>query len=212
MKTKYLKPSIPWLLGILVIVMSLTGTALLRKEYQNKSDKSTTTASVKAQPQKIVALGRIEPKSEIINLFPPLDLYGDRIKQILVQQGDQVTAGQIIATLASEDRLQAALAEAQEEVQVVQNKLEQIRAGAKNGDIIAQQAQINNLEAELKGQIATEQANINRWQSEVRTAKAEYNRYESLAQDGAISASERDNKRLVWETAQAQLESALASQ
>ena len=60
--------------------------------------------------------------------------------------------------------------------------------------------------------MTAQKAAIARWQSEVRTAKAEYNRYQSLYQDGAISASERDNKRLVWETAQAQLEEALATE
>ncbi|MDJ0570595.1 MAG: biotin/lipoyl-binding protein [Pleurocapsa sp. MO_192.B19] len=138
-------------------------------------------------------------------------LDGDRIAQLLVKRGDWVEAGQIVATLASRDRLQAALKEAQEEVTVAQKRLAQVKAGAKSGEISAQQAQIIQLEAELRGQIATQQATINRWRSEVRTAKAEYNRYESLYQDGAISASQRDNKRLVWETAHAQLEEALAT-
>ncbi len=88
----------------------------------------------------------------------------------------------------------------------------QVKAGAKSGEINAQKAQINNLEAELRGQIATQQATIARWQSEVRTAQAEYDRYESLYQDGAITASQRDYKQLAWETAQAQLESALATE
>ena len=102
--------------------------------------------------------------------------------------------------------------EAQQEVTVARNKLAQVKAGAKNGEILAQKAQISNLEAELQGQTATNQATIMRWQSEVQTAKVESDRYQSLYQDGAISASARDNKLLVWQTAQAQLESALATQ
>ena len=211
MKTASLKLPKPFLIGILFTATSFTATTFAWREYQNKTDTVAKAVLVEAKPQKVAALGRIEPASEVINLFPALDLDGDRVKQVLVRKGDSVTAGQIVAILASEDRLQASLAEAQQEIIVAQNKLAQVKAGAKNGQIIAQQAQITNLEAELQGQIATNQATIKRWQAEVRTAKAEYDRYQFLYKDGAISASQRDSKDLVWETAQTQLEQAIAT-
>ena len=212
MKTASLKSPKPLLIGILVTATPLTASTFAWKQYQTQDKTVANTVLVEAKPQKVAALGRIEPASEVINLFPSLDLDGDRVKQILVNKGDSVTAGQIVAILASEDRLQASLAEAQQDVTVAQNKLAQVRAGAKSGEIIAQQSQINNLEAELQGQIATNKAAINRWQAEVRTAQAEYNRYDSLYKDGAISASQRDSKQLIWQTAQAQLEEAIATQ
>lgn len=212
MKTASLKSPKPLLIGILVTATTLTASTFAWKQYQTQDKTVANATLVEAKPQKVAALGRIEPASEVINLFPSLDLDGDRVKQVLVNKGDSVTAGQIVAILASEDRLQAALAEAQQDVTVAQNRLAQVRAGAKNGEIIAQQAQINNLEAELQGQIATNRATINRWQAEVRTAQAEYNRYDSLYKDGAISASQRDSKQLTWQTAQAQLEEAIATQ
>ena len=156
-------------------------------------------------------MGRLEPESEIINLFAPLALDGDRVAQLLVKQGDWFKTGDTIAILASRDQLQAALEEAETEVKVAQKKLAQILAGAKTGEIKAQTAKIAQLKAELAGQVTTQQATISRWQSEVRTAKAEYKRYESLFKNGAIAASQLDNKRLSWKTAQAQLEAALAS-
>ncbi len=212
MKTASFKSSKHWLIGILVTATTLTGTAVLWKSERDRVNNLTATVPVESIRSKVTALGRLEPESEIISLFPSLDLDGDRVKQILVKRGDSVTAGQIVATLASEDSLQAALLEAQQEVTVARNKLAQVKAGAKNGEILAQKAQISNLEAELQGQTATNQATIKRWQSEVQTAKVESDRYQSLYQDGAISASARDNKLLVWQTAQAQLESALATQ
>ena len=210
MKTASFKSSKPWFIGILVTATTLTATAFIWKEDRSNDVAQTEIAEIK--PQKVTALGRLEPASEIINLFPALDLDGDRVKQVLVTRGDSVTAGQIVAILASEDRLQAALAEAKQEVAVARNKLAQVKAGAKSGEIIAQEAQINNLEAELQGQFAANKAAIERWQSEVGTAQAEYDRYQSLYNDGAISASTRDNKRLAWETAQAQLKEAIAIQ
>ena len=209
---KSFKSSKPWLLGLLVTATTLTGATFLGKISDSEPDKSPNSVQTRLIHQKITALGRLEPESEVINLFASLALDGDRLAQLVVQRGDWVKAGEVVAILASENRLQAALDEAQQEVKVARQKLAQVKAGAKSGEIEAQKSQINNLEAELQGQIATQQATITRWKSEVRTAKAEFNRYQSLYQDGAISASQRDNKRLAWETAQAQLAEALATQ
>ncbi|WP_234016998.1 biotin/lipoyl-binding protein [Nostoc sp. 'Lobaria pulmonaria (5183) cyanobiont'] len=44
----------------------------------------------------MAALGRLESEPEVISLFAPLALDGDRIAKILVQEGDRVKAGQII--------------------------------------------------------------------------------------------------------------------
>ncbi|MDJ0635979.1 MAG: ABC exporter membrane fusion protein [Xenococcaceae cyanobacterium MO_188.B29] len=206
------KSSKHWLIGLLVTATMLGGATVLWESSQSEPDKSSPPVKTAPIISKVTALGRLEPETEIIHLFAPIALEGDRVAQLLVKRGDWVKADRVVATLASRDRLQAALEEAQKEVKVAQARLAKVKAGAKTGEIEAQQAHITQLEAELRGQIKAQKATINRWQSEVRTAKAEYNRYESLYQDGAISASQRDNKRLTWETAQAQLEEALATE
>ncbi len=50
-------------------------------------------------------MGRLQPEAEVISLFAPLALDGDRIK-----------AGQVIAILGSRDRLQTAVLQAQKQV------------------------------------------------------------------------------------------------
>jgi len=129
-----------------------------------------------------------------------------------VQEGEQVQAGQVIAILNAHDRLQDELRQAQEQVQVAQARLAQVQAGAKAGEIQAQQATIARLQAQLRGDITAQSAAIARWQAEVRTAQAEYDRFEELYQQGASSASSLDSKRLTLETAQAQLKEATANQ
>lgn len=161
---------------------------------------------------RVVALGRVEPATEVVNVTTPVELRNDRVAELRVQRGDRVTANQVIAVLDSDTRLQTALLEAQEAVKVAEAELAQVQAGAKSGEIAAQRAEISRLRAELQGEIATQDATVARWQAEVNTAQAEYDRYQSLYQQGAISASERDSKRLVWETSQAQLQEAIASQ
>ena len=206
------KSSKPWFIGLIVTAITLTGATFLWKISDSEPDKSSLSLQTAPIPRKVTALGRLEPETEVINLFAPLALDGERVAQLLVKKGDTVEIGEIVALLASRDRLQTALEEAQEEVKVAQTKLAQVKAGAKTGEINAQLAQITQLEAELRGQMTAQKATINRWQSEVRTAKTEYKRYQSLYQDGAMAASQLDNKRLVWETAQAQLEETLATE
>ena len=162
--------------------------------------------------RKVTALGRLEPEAEVISLNAPLILDGDRIAQILVKEGDSVKAGQVIAILDSRDRLQDTLGQAQEQVKVAQARLNQVQAGAKTGEIQAQQALMTRLEAELAGEIAAQNATIARWQSETRNAETEFKRFQQLYRDGAISASSLDSKRLAAETAQAQLNEAIAAQ
>lgn len=108
-----------------------------------KSEPVETTL----KSQKVAALGRLELEAEVISLFAPLALDGDRIAKILVQEGDRVKAGQMVAILDARDRLQTAVLQAQQQVRVAQAKLAQIEAGAKAGEIQAQQASVERFEA-----------------------------------------------------------------
>ncbi len=131
--------------------------------------------------------------------------------------------GQVIAIMDSRDRLQASLGEAQRQVQVAKSRLDQVKAGAKQGEIAARQATVNRLQVELEGSIKTQQATINRLEAELqgqqqslqatvarvaaekRNAQADVQRYESLYKDGAISSQEVDRRRLSAETSTQQL-------
>lgn len=141
----------------------------------------------------------------------PVALDGARLEQLLVTEGDHVKTGQVVAILDARDHLSNELQQAKEQVKNAIAKLNQVKAGAKTGEIQAQQATITQLEAELKGGNETQNAAIARWQSEVRNAKAEYNRFVQLYRQGAISSSNLDSKRLVAETAEAQLQEVIAT-
>lgn len=88
---------------------------------------------------------------------------------------------------------------------IAQAKLAKVNAGAKTGEIEAQKAKISRIKAEIQGQKATQQATINRIQAQLNNAKTECQRYETLYEDGAISASDRDNICVKAETFQEQL-------
>lgn len=145
-------------------------------------------STVQPAMQSVTALGRLEPLGEVIRLAASSQ--GSRVAELRVKQGDRVQAGQIVAVLDSRDRLQAAVTKAWEQVRVAQSRVAQVKAGAKTGDIDAQAATVNRLEAELNN------------------AQVEYQRYQALYQEGAISTSQLDSKRLLVNTTQAQLQQA----
>ncbi len=160
--------------------------------------------------QTITALGRLQPKGEIIKLSAPTSNSGNRVDRLLVEEGSRVKAGSAIAILDNRDFLQAALEQAQKDVTVAQAKLAITQAGAKQGEIASQQAEIERLEAQRQGDISSQQSKIARLAAEVRNAQTEYQRYQVLYQNGAISASDRDSRRLTLETEQKSLQEAQA--
>jgi HlyD family secretion protein len=158
----------------------------------------------------VTALGKIEPKGEVIKVSPPASSEGSRVEKLMVQEGDRVKIGQVIAILDSRDRLTAVLQEAKEEVKVAQANLEKILAGAKQGKVAAQKAAIDHIETESQGEIETQTANIARLKAELLNAQIQDKRYQKLYTEGAISSAQRDSQRLILETAQINLNSAQA--
>lgn len=158
----------------------------------------------------VSALGRLEPAGELLTITPPTSTQESRIAELLVAEGDRITAGQTIAVLDNRDRLQASLQKAQEQVEIARAKQAQVEAGAKSGEIQAQQAEISRLEAEQAGSIEAQKATIARIEAEVNNARADYQRYASLFQQGALSESERDSRRLTLTTTEQRLAEAEA--
>lgn len=211
----FVKPGNKWLIASIITATAITGGIVIYGISQSGQVSQTSTSEsrhTQAIAPKITALGRLEPEAEVIKLSAPLALDGDRLAELLVEEGKRVKAGQVIAILDSRDRLQDAVAQAQEQVRVSQAKLAQVKAGAKLGEIQAQKEQISRLEAEFIGEIKTQDATIARLQAQVNNARSEYNRHQQLYRDGAISASTLDSKILALETAHEQLNEALATQ
>jgi HlyD family secretion protein len=146
-----------------------------------------------------------------MRLAAPVALDGDRLKELRVQVGDRVKAGQIIAVLDASDRFADEVTQAKAQVEIAQAELARVQAGAKQSEIQAQEATIVRLQADLRGGDAALSATISRWQAEVRTAETELARFQQLYAQGAVSASVLDTKRLTAETTRAQLQEALSN-
>lgn len=103
-----------------------------------------------ARRVQVHSLGRLEPTGTILQLSPRSGNEGAVIEKLLVNEGDDVDAGATLAILDNQTRRQAAVEEAQARLAAAEARLQQIKAGAKSGDIEAQQAAVNLAESQSK--------------------------------------------------------------
>jgi HlyD family secretion protein len=200
------------LLGVVVLgILTLGFSVFYGLQLLRQPDPETTADEEAIAPvASITALGRIEPLGEVIQLSPPPALGGAKVEQLLVEEGQTVIADQVVAQLDNYDRLQAALDKARQDVNVAESELARVAAGAQTGEIQAAAARIERLQAQRQGEQETNQAIRERRQAEVEHARTEYNRYQQLFDDGVVSASERDQRRLTLTTAEKALREAEA--
>lgn len=192
-------------IGIVVIVTAFSAIGL----YQFRPKTVAVATSPIPAVQAVTALGRLEPKGEVIQLAA--NTSGSRIAELRVKLADRVRKGQIIAVLDTHDRAQAALVQAQRKVGIAQAKLAQVEAGAKRGEIVAQSATVDQTEVQLREDVAAKDAAIAKLEAEVKNAELEFQRHDFLQRQGAISASLRDGKKLTLDVAHQQLAEAKAN-
>ena len=99
---------------------------------------------------RVHALGRLEPAGTVLQLAAESGNEGAVVAELLVREGDDVRAGAVLAILDNYARRTAALAEAQARLEASDARLLQTKAGAKAGDIAAQQAAVNLADEEAK--------------------------------------------------------------
>ena len=220
MKSKY-RSKITWATPRILALLALMAFPIYKIVNSNSQSSDpgesnlATSASTTIENETVTALGRIEPKDKVISLAGPSHLFNGRVIQVLVQEGERVEQGQVIAILDNFAKQQAVLKATKQKVKVARARLAQVKVGeAKQGEIAAQEAHIANLEAQFNGQITSQKARIARLKAEllrqqdaqessIARLKAEWNnaktecwRYETLLEDGAVNASTRDSKCL----------------
>ncbi|CEJ43266.1 HlyD family efflux transporter periplasmic adaptor subunit [Umezakia ovalisporum] len=223
------KPSSRQLIMLAVATSLAIAGAKSYKFWQSQVTQTDPTAEVTIPEIKTVtALGRLEPKGKVIKLSAPSSGQGIRVENLLVKEGDQVKAGQSIAILDNRDGLQAALEEAEAAIKVAKINLEKIQAGAKVGEIEAQKAEVSRIQAQTLGEErqqretvtrlevqwqaekTAQQATVKKLEAELKNAQAEFQRYEGLYSQGAISQSLFDSKGLNVDITSQQLSEARA--
>ena len=206
----------PWWVAIVVGAIAISGATIYVGLDRSGilAQKTTTEETLTPPVQQVAALGRLEPEGQVLKIAAPLSLDGDRVREWRVKEGDRVTQGQTIAVLDAQGYLQNEVMQQQEQVNVARAKLAQVRAGAKQGEVDAQRAEvarsaaqsageartqreaIARLQAQRETDVAAQEAAIQRIQAQLRNAQSELKRHQQLYQAGAISASLFESKQL----------------
>jgi HlyD family secretion protein len=185
----------PWISGVVLFVLvSLAGTALWRQREHRLALQREQQAVLSAPITTVTALGRLEPVGEVINVVPSASAPAGaqlRLLRLLVEEGDAVEAGQLLAEMDSLPRLSRAVDEAEAQVAIAQTQL-QVAIARQRSDLESQRARVASAEAKL------------------RTAAAEENRYRLIYEQGAASASLYDSRLQEFEAAKAELREARA--
>lgn len=181
-----------WVAGLALPLMLAGGVVA----WQARAEAQRSSTFAKAVPPESIgvgALGRLEPGWKVLQLAPASATDGARVESLLVEEGEEVLAGAVVAILDMHGRRDAALREARAHVRVAAAKLAQVKIGAKAGELAAQEALIDQLRA--------------------ATAKAEadHSRSNQLRGNGAISAEEHDQRQFQAQMARANLRQAEAT-
>jgi HlyD family secretion protein len=199
------KTSNRFLIPLIVLALAALGVSawfVVSRFSNNPAPPAPTTAANKKEQARLIsALGRLEPQGEVIKVASPSTLGSSRIVKLMVKEGDTVKQGQVIAILDSYDRSVAALLQAQSQAQESARNLDKVRAGAKSGDIAAQEGTVRAAAANVK----SVEANAATIQAELEIANRDYNRFLQVQKEGAISLTVLDTYRLKVETLQGQL-------
>ncbi|HEY4254344.1 MAG TPA: efflux RND transporter periplasmic adaptor subunit [Roseomonas sp.] len=137
------------LLGIAVLA-AIGGAALLHGGSAAPEGPPPQIAALPgvAPDQGVGALGHIEPASRILKLTHAAGAFGGvRIARLLVDEGDRVEAGALLAEFSDAALKDATLAQAEADLAQRRASLARIRAAGRPEDIAAQRAQIAALSA-----------------------------------------------------------------
>ncbi|MEB3266561.1 MAG: HlyD family efflux transporter periplasmic adaptor subunit [Cyanobacteriota bacterium] len=193
------------------LMLALTGGPWLPAIVLQGCQRKPPETPASTAPRRVSALGRIEPETKIRKVSVSSSLSGDRIQEILVQENQWVKKGQPLAILNSYGSLKASLQEADELVALQRDKLAQVKAGAKEGEIRAQAYKVESLERELAGEKLSQDQSVASKRSKMQEARTEAQRYDMLFRNGGASELQRDRYRTRAETTQAELNEAVES-
>ncbi|MCC5635777.1 efflux RND transporter periplasmic adaptor subunit [Nostoc sp. CHAB 5844] len=195
----------PWPI-ILGVVLLIAGVGAGWRWWHQASNPPTEAGAAAGQPMGIpvklatVKNATIQESSEFVGtldaprsvtLKPEID---GRITQILYQEGDRISQGQVVIRLQSDDA-QAQLLQAKASLEQAQARLAELKAGTRSEEIAQARAQLVQAQARLRDaqtgaqpeEMAQAEAQIEAAKSDLELAKSRAERYGKLQKQGAIS-------------------------
>jgi HlyD family secretion protein len=205
----------PWVMGLVGagVIGIGAGTFAWTKVNNPAIDLAKYTVPVQSAPfsLRISSTGTITPVQSV-NLSPKT---AGVLKQLLVQQGDRVQQGQIIAYMDQED-IKGQLLQAQAGVDQAQANLEKLRNGSRPEEIAQSQARLRQSQQQLLAlqngnraqDIAQAQAQVVSANARVNLTNSKLKQYAQLRNAGAVSVERFNEINADAQTALADLNAA----
>ena len=171
----------PWQLVAALLALVLLAGLGSRLWQQRQQKQVEARKAVPLLPRQVSALGRIEPLGGISQVSVPSSLSNDRVREILVKEGQEVRKGQPLAVLESIDTLESSVRKSEAEIRVAESKL------------------------------AAQDSVIARYKADLGQASAEARRAEQLFAAGATSANRVEKLQADESSAKAQVAEAIAT-
>lgn len=188
-----------WFIGLLSAGIVASGTTYwaINRQATPLLDIASLTVPVVSSDVtlRISASGKVVP-IQSVNLSPK---NSGVLAQLLVEQGDSVEQGQIIARM-DDSNLQAQLSKARANLAQVRAQLAEARAGTRSEEIAQSRARLNQARAQLNQartgnrpeEIAQAQAQVEAARARVNLTSSRVQRNRNLASSGAISLDTLD--------------------
>lgn len=187
-----------WLIGLIAagaVVVGSTTYVLVQATPKLDIAKLTVPAEAKNVTLRITASGKVVPVQSV-NLSPKTS---GQLVDLLVEQGDRVEQGQVIARMDDAD-LQSQLIQTRAKLANAQSQLDKARNGSRPEEIAQAQARLAQAQAQLDQarngtrleEIEQAQAQVESAQARVNLASSRVQRNRNLYQLGAISQDTLD--------------------
>ncbi|MFM8278019.1 MAG: HlyD family efflux transporter periplasmic adaptor subunit [Cyanobium sp.] len=134
---------LPWLIALAALVAAVLGVGIQQLRRPAPAI-APTPAPPRPQPDAVAALGRLEPAGDVRNLAAPMLGFGGspRLARLLVVEGQEVRAGEVLASfdnrpalLAERQRLSVRVANLQRRLAVEARELARYRRLARAGAV-----------------------------------------------------------------------------
>jgi HlyD family secretion protein len=151
--TRILRAHVLLALGVVAgIALAIMPEFARSLDFVTSSDAARTTAAEQpiAEPVGVGALGRVDPVSRVRRLAPPATVTMNRVDRLLVKEGDDVAAGQLLAEFADAPQKRAAVAQADAQVAEAMTELLRVAAAARPEDVAAQRERVTSLRFQVE--------------------------------------------------------------
>jgi len=138
-KTVFSAGRVVWFV-LLIITIAAVVAAQYVKDRATAASKKVTESLSELVRTHVYALGSLEPAGTVLQLMPKSGNDGATVERLFVREGDDVEAGATLAVMDNQSRRIATLKESQARLEAAQAGLLRVKAGAKTGDLEAQQA------------------------------------------------------------------------